>query len=58
LRYEETRGSRVLIEKMIHGPWDHEFIVAPPGHTIRLQDFGIFEATEQQPADLSREETE
>jgi hypothetical protein len=39
LRYEEMRGSRVLIKKMIHGPWDEEFIVAKPGETITLEQF-------------------
>ena len=39
LRYEEMRGSRVLIKKMIHGPWDEEFIVAKPGETITLKQF-------------------
>ncbi len=39
LRYEEMKGSRVLINKMIHGPWDEEFIVAKPGETITLEQF-------------------
>ena len=39
LRYEEMRGSRVLIKKMIHGPWDEEFIIAKPGETITLEQF-------------------
>ena len=39
LRYEEMRGSRVLINKMIHGPWDEEFIIARPGETITLEQF-------------------
>jgi hypothetical protein len=33
------RGSRVLIKKMIHGPWDEEFIIAKPGETITLEQF-------------------
>jgi len=39
LRYEEMKGSRVLINKMIHGPWDEEFIIAEPGETITLEQF-------------------
>jgi hypothetical protein len=39
LRYEETKGSRVLIEKMIHGPWDEEFIIVQPGDTVTLGHF-------------------
>jgi hypothetical protein len=39
LRYEEIPGSRALIEQMIHGPWDGDFVVAPPGHVISFADF-------------------
>ena len=39
LRYEEMNGSRVFIRKIIHGPWDEEFIVAGPGQTITLEQF-------------------
>jgi hypothetical protein len=39
LRYEEKKGSRLLINKMIHGPWDEAFIVAKPGETITLGQF-------------------
>ncbi len=39
LRYEEARGSRALMNKMIHGPWDEEFIVVEPGKTITLGQF-------------------
>ena len=39
LRYEEMRGSRVLIKKIIHGPWDEDFIIAEPGETITLAPF-------------------
>lgn len=39
LRYDEIKGTTRLIEKMLQGPWDDEFIVAPPGHTILLKDF-------------------
>jgi len=39
LRYEEIQGSSELVKKMIYGPWDSEFVVAPPGREIRYQDF-------------------
>ncbi|MFA5785626.1 MAG: DUF1638 domain-containing protein [Actinomycetota bacterium] len=39
LRYEEIPGSHALIEKMINGPWDEEFVVAQPGQTISFADF-------------------
>ncbi len=39
LRYEEIQGSNELVKKMIYGPWDGEFVVAPPGRELRYQDF-------------------
>lgn len=39
LRYEEIPGSNELIERLLHGPWDDQFIIAPPGHTITYLDF-------------------
>ena len=39
LQYEEIEGSQALVLKMIHGPWDDEFVVTPPGRTIRYEDF-------------------
>jgi len=41
LRYEEISGSRALVRKMIHGPWDDDFIVVRPGQTVELTDFSI-----------------
>ena len=46
LSYQEIKGTPELLAKICNGPWDDGFIAAPPGHTIRLQDFGIFQATE------------
>lgn len=43
LRYEEIPGSTELIKKMIFGPWDEDFIVAPPGKTITFSDFKQFD---------------
>jgi hypothetical protein len=39
LHFEEIEGSSALVRKMIHGPWDEEFMVVSPGQTIRFQDF-------------------
>jgi hypothetical protein len=39
LRYEEIPGSSVLIEKLLHGPWDGDFVIAYPGETIGYTDF-------------------
>lgn len=41
LDYQEVKGSTGLLKKIITGPWDDEFIVAPPGHTITLEDFNL-----------------
>jgi hypothetical protein len=40
LRYEEIEGDSTLVKKMLSGLWDDDFVVAPPGHTISLSDFG------------------
>jgi len=39
LRYEEIPGSDTLIRKLLQGPWDGDFVVAPPGKAITYQDF-------------------
>jgi hypothetical protein len=39
LRYEEIQGSTDLVNKMINGPWDEEFIVVQPGEAIGLEHF-------------------
>ena len=39
LSYQEIRGTPELLGKICNGPWDDEFVVAPPGHTIRPEDF-------------------
>jgi len=39
LRYEEIPGSDALITKLLHGPWDDDFVVARPGETIGYLDF-------------------
>jgi len=40
LRYEEIQGNNSLVTKLLSGAWDEEFVVAPPGHTVALTDFG------------------
>ncbi|MGC8782163.1 MAG: DUF1638 domain-containing protein [Anaerolineae bacterium] len=39
LRFEEIPGSNALVRKMLAGPWDDEFVVVPPGETIRYDHF-------------------
>jgi len=39
LSYEEIPGSTRLLQKMDCGPWDEEFLVVPPGKSIRFADF-------------------
>ncbi len=41
LRFEEIEGSPALIRKMMSGPWDQEFVVVPPGQTVRFEDFAL-----------------
>ena len=41
LEYKEIKGTTSLMERMIKGPWNEEFIVAPPGRVISLEDFKI-----------------
>lgn len=44
LRFEEIKGSNTLIQKMLHGPWDNEFLVVPSGQKITFRDFKEIEA--------------
>jgi hypothetical protein len=39
LRFEEIPGSLDLVRKMLSGPWDDDFVVAPPGRVITFLDF-------------------
>lgn len=39
LRFEEIPGSTALINKLLHGPWDDDFVVARKGETITYFDF-------------------
>ena len=39
LRFEEISGSPTLVDKMVNGPWDEDFVVVPPGQVISYEDF-------------------
>lgn len=39
LHFEEIAGSDRLVRKLLHGPWDEEFVVLEPGGTFTLQGF-------------------
>jgi hypothetical protein len=41
LRFEEIEGSSALVRKLILGPWDADFVVVPPGQTVRFEDFAL-----------------
>jgi len=53
LYYEEIRGTPELLGKICNGPWDDEFVVAPPGDTIRLEHFGMAPAKGQEHSSTS-----
>ncbi|MBN1537457.1 MAG: DUF1638 domain-containing protein [Anaerolineales bacterium] len=39
LRYEEIMGSTTLIQKMVAGNWDNDFIIIPVGETVQYSHF-------------------
>ncbi|HNT24871.1 MAG TPA: DUF1638 domain-containing protein [Anaerolineales bacterium] len=39
LRFEEIEGSDTLIQKMLTGPWDEDFVVLQAGETYLLEQF-------------------
>jgi hypothetical protein len=39
ITYEEIKGSRSLLYKLVNGPWDDGFVVSPPGRAISFSDF-------------------
>lgn len=39
LRFEEIEGSNALVKKMLHGPWDDDFVIVEPGEGIRYDHF-------------------
>jgi len=39
VEYQEQKGSLRLLEKLILGNWDQEFVVTPPGRIVMQRDF-------------------
>jgi len=39
LRFQEILGATTLVEKMVNGPWDEDFVVVPPGQAISYEAF-------------------
>ncbi|MBN1886682.1 MAG: DUF1638 domain-containing protein [Thermoflexales bacterium] len=39
LRFEEIPGSDALVRKMLFGPWDEDFVLVPPGESVRHEHF-------------------
>ncbi len=39
LMYEEIPGSDALVKRMLHGPWDGDFVIARPGEAISYMAF-------------------
>lgn len=39
LRFEEIEGSPALVQKLVNGPWDEEFMVVAPGETVKYLDY-------------------
>ncbi len=39
LKYQEIKGTTRLLRKMVKGPYDKDFLIIPPGHTIQITDF-------------------
>jgi hypothetical protein len=39
LKYEEIKGSNRIIEKLLAGEWDGDFVVAGPGKALTFLDF-------------------
>ncbi|MBU0993208.1 MAG: DUF1638 domain-containing protein [Proteobacteria bacterium] len=39
LMYEELKGSRRLLMKLLKGPWDEEFVVIESGDTFKYEHF-------------------
>lgn len=42
LVYQEIKGSQRLLQAMIDGRWNHDFIVIKPGKAVTLTDFKSF----------------
>lgn len=41
LDFAEIRGTRTVVATLLHGPWDEEILVVPPGREITYADFQL-----------------
>ncbi len=39
LRFEEIRGTKDMMRRLIQGPWDNDFVIVPPGRAIEVMAF-------------------
>jgi hypothetical protein len=39
MRYEERAGTSVLLQRMVEGKWDKEFVLVEPGQEVTLEHF-------------------
>ena len=39
LKFEEINGSPTLVDKIVNGSWDEDFVVVPPGQSISYEAF-------------------
>jgi hypothetical protein len=39
LEIEEVAGTTRILDALVEGGWDDDFVVAPPGHELTLRDF-------------------
>jgi hypothetical protein len=39
LTYEEIPGSIIFLDKFVTGEWDKDFVIVPPGGTVRYDMF-------------------
>jgi len=39
LKFHEAEGSAEYLRKLVHGEWDKEFLIIPPGKPVLLDNF-------------------
>jgi peptidase E len=39
LRFEEIKGSPTLVDKIVNGSWDKDFVVVSPGQSVPYEAF-------------------
>jgi hypothetical protein len=49
LEYQEIKGSQRLLQAMIGGRWNHDFVVVEPGKAVTLTDFKSFNPIAEAP---------